>query len=66
MLVRFELERRAGARLLRVEIVGVSGQICGSRFEVHGPTIETFLDLDAARAHLDRLVEGPASAACQS
>ena len=64
MLVRFELERKALARLFRVDFVGVSGQTCGSRFEVHGPTVETFFDLDAARARLDQLSDlgSPAAA----
>ena len=64
MLVRFELERSPAARLFRVDFVGVSGQTCGSRFEVHGPTVETFFDLDAARARLGQLaaLASPAAA----
>lgn len=63
-MMRIELERRAGARLLRVDFVGVSGQVCGSRFEVHGTDVETFFDLDAARARLDQLagLASPAAA----
>lgn len=52
MHVRFELGRRGEARLIRVDFVGVSGQVFGSRYEVHGPTVETFLDLVDARARL--------------
>lgn len=64
MLVRIELERKAAVRLFRVDFVGVSGQTFGSRFEVHGPTVETFFDLDAARARLAQLagVGSPAAA----
>ena len=63
MVVRFEIERREMARLVRVDFVGVSGQTCGSRFEVHGPTVETFFDLGAARARLDQLAGLTSSAA---
>lgn len=62
-MMRIELARRAGARLLRVDFVGVSGQVCGSRFEVHGTDVETFFDLEAARARFDQLADAPSSAA---
>lgn len=63
MLIRFELERRPGVRLVRVDFIGVSGQVCGSRFEVHGPTLETFFELEAARARLERLAAAVSPAA---
>ena len=59
MHVRFEIDRRGDVRLIRVDFVGVSGQICGCRFEVHGPRVETFLDLAEARARLERLAPSP-------
>jgi hypothetical protein len=57
MLVRVELERRGEARLYRVDFVGISGQVCGSRFEVHEQEVEVFPQRAEAEARLADLTK---------
>lgn len=57
MHAQIEMERRGGLRLVRIDFIGVSGQVYGSRFEVHGRTVETFVDLASARARMAELAD---------
>ena len=59
MLRKFELERSGDVRLVRIDFIGVSGQVFGSRYEVRGDRVETYFDLDAARTRMRMLDQVP-------
>ena len=55
MLLRRELERRGDFTLVQSQVIGVSGQVCGTTYEITGSEAGHFCDLFEARKIFDRL-----------
>jgi len=55
MLLRRELERRGDVTLVQSQFVGVSGQVCGTTYEITGPEAAHFCDLLEARRIFDQM-----------
>lgn len=55
MLLRRELERRGDITLIQSQFIGVSGQVCGTTYEVTGPRPGQFCSLAEARRIFDRV-----------
>lgn len=55
MLLRRELERRGDITLIQSQFIGVSGQVCGTTYEVTGPRPGQFCELAEARRIFDRV-----------
>lgn len=53
MFIRKELERRGNFSLVKIQVVGVNGQIESTNFEITGPRPGQFSDLATARTWLD-------------
>lgn len=51
---RVQLARLGRWTLTRVEFVGVSGQVCSTRFELTGPETLTFFKLSEAETALQK------------
>ena len=54
MLLRRELERRGDFTLVQSQVIGVSGQVCGTTYEITGSEAGQFCDLFEARKIFDR------------
>lgn len=59
---RIQIARRADWTLTRVEFVGISGQVCSTRFELSGPETLIFSTSREAQAALAARAAEPAAA----
>lgn len=64
MLLRRELERRGDFTLVQSQFIGVSGQVCGTTYEITGPEPGHFHELFEARRVFERVwrAQPPAAA----